>query len=118
MPYIGIDLLKKMTSDEWYSRCCITGERPVQLHHAINFGSRSINEPFAIVPLSKKVHDMVTPHNPAYDKEMEEKVMLIALNRATDAEIRSISKVYNYFNLRQRLQEKYRDFAVKSDGRK
>ena len=99
------DLLKDMLSDPFYERCCLSGKTPVQLHHHILFGGRQLNEKFAIVPLHKSMHDRV-------DKEMYTKdlVTWVVLNRATDQELESISKVKDYVSLRNHLNEIFGEF--------
>ncbi len=99
------DLLRDMLSDPFYEKCCVSGKTPVQLHHHILFGGRQLNEKFAIVPLHKSIHDRV-------DKEsgLNNYVSWIVLNRATEDEITTISKVKNYISLRNHLNDIFGEY--------
>lgn len=101
------NILEKITKDPWYSQCCITGHKPVQLHHAFIFAYKSIQELWAIVPVSKEIHDQCTQHKPEYSKEMDERVKRIALNRASNTDLNKYSKVVDLIALKRELNDKY-----------
>lgn len=74
--------------------------------HALIFGGRQIDESWAIVLLCERHHG-VNSYQDNGDLQKEKNVW-IALNQATDDELQKYSKVVNYVELRNRLNEKYR----------
>jgi len=101
------DLRKELKNDSFYEQSALSWEAPVQWHHVFMFAGKSIQEKWNIVPLTKSEHDMVTPHNPIYVKQLDEMVQQIALNRATVKELKKYSKVDNLVEKKDRLNKKY-----------
>lgn len=73
--------------------------------HALIFGGKQIDEAWAIVKLCA-YHHAVDEWQDGGDLQKEKNVC-IALNRATDDELRKYSKAVNYIELRTKLNEKY-----------
>lgn len=93
-------LRKEMSDDPYYEQCVLTNHGCVgriEWHHAVIFGGRQLNEKWAIVPLCQWHHKNVE------NKEIKAKVMHIVVNRATDDEIKRVSKVVNYSMLYNRI---------------
>ena len=100
-------LREEMAADPYYSRCCITGAHstpsdPIEWHHTLIYAGKQISEKWAIVPVLRSLHEQV-PGN----RVVREKCIRIALNRATDDELRPYSKAINYIDERAYLNEKY-----------
>ena len=105
---IPFELKQDLASDEYYRKCAFTGTMwGIQWHHAFTFGGKDIQEKWAIVPISWRIHDQCTPNKPRYTKEIAERVELIALNRAKDGELKKYSKVKDLIAYREQLKEKY-----------
>lgn len=73
--------------------------------HAIIFAGKQVNEVWAIIKLCEKHHG-VNSYQDRGELDKERNVH-IALNRATDDELRAISKSVDYIALRDRLNKKY-----------
>lgn len=101
------ETLKACENDEWYTKSALSGQSPVQWHHVFTYARKQIDEPWNIVPLTADEHDMVTPHKHGYIKHLDEMVQLIALERATEEQLRRYSKVVDLVALRDRLREEY-----------
>jgi hypothetical protein len=71
----------------------------IEWEHALIFASKQVQKKFAIVPICWWAHS-----GPGLVKEINE---WIAINRATDEELQSLSKVVNYFRKREYLNSKY-----------
>lgn len=71
----------------------------IEWEHAIIVAGRQVQKRWAIVPLCWYVHS-----GPGLVKEIN---VWIALNRATDEELKEISKAINYIRERGRLNIKY-----------
>lgn len=56
---IPAHIKRQMLADPFYEQCCCCGAKPVQWHHALQYGGRQINRKWAIVPACKKCHDDV-----------------------------------------------------------
>lgn len=67
--------------------------------HALMYAGRKINAPWAIISICWLVH-----RGGKLNKEIN---VWIALNRATDEELRAISKAVPYLNIRERLNSIY-----------
>ena len=73
--------------------------------HAIQFRGRQLDEPFAIIKICARHHSVDEYQDCGLlDKE---KNLWVALNRATDNELISISKAIDYKKEKQKLNEKY-----------
>lgn len=76
----------------------LTG-RLVEWEHALTFGGSKINQAWAIISICWLVH-----RGGKLNKEVNR---WIALNRATDDELRAVSKAIPYINERERLNKIY-----------
>lgn len=85
-----------MSEDPFMRACCLTDDPFPEWHHAIIFQGRQLNEKWAIVPACEYCH-----------KNKLEELEMVALNRASDEELRRISKAVNYFQRRDYLNQKY-----------
>jgi len=96
-------LREEIAADPFMSRCAITGSttEKIDWHHNLIFAGRQVNEAFAILPLSRSVHDR------ANDPDIKEKLDWIMLNRATNEQLARYSRVVNYKARRDKLNEKY-----------
>lgn len=105
-------LRQECASDAFYHRCArndalhdhecgpnpLNG-KPIEWEHALIFGANQVQRKFAIVPLCWRAHS-----GPDLDKEIN---VWIALNRASESELRDISKAVDYPRMRARLNAKY-----------
>ena len=73
--------------------------------HTLIFGGRQIDEAWAIIILCSRHHG-VNEYQDCGDLQKEKNVWL-ALNQATDEELRAVSKAVDYIRLRKVLNEKY-----------
>lgn len=109
MRKIPTEVLAEITSDPYYRVCARAidggcGGR-LTLEHVIVFAGRQLNAKWAIIPLCAKHHSVLQYQDTGLlDKRINTS---IALNRATDSELRAISKCEDYVALRQRLNEKF-----------
>lgn len=78
--------------------------------HAIIYAGRQLDEAWAIVKLCTW-HHAVDEHQDGGDLQKERNVW-IALNRATDEELRAISKVIDYVRERERLNKVYGQYYL------
>lgn len=90
-----------MAADPYYKKCCLayTGTclGRIEWHHSLIYGGRQIQKKFAILPACQFHHVNVSHYNDDFVR--------VALNRATDEELRSITKAIDYFELRERLNK-------------
>lgn len=101
-------LKKEILSDPYYRNCAREGgdcDGRITWEHAIIYAGRQLNEKWAIIPLCT-FHHAVDRHQDGGDLNKEFNV-LIALNRATEAELLSVGKVVNYVRMRSMLNLKY-----------
>lgn len=87
------------------ARCCEDCDGRITWEHAIIFAGKQLSMKWAIIPLCE-YHHAVNGHQDGGDLNKEINV-LIALNRATEEELKDISKNVNYLSLRERLNKKY-----------
>lgn len=73
--------------------------------HALTYGSKQIDEAWAIVFLCSRHHG-VNEYQDCGDLQKEKNVW-IALNQATDEELKKYSKAVNYISKRAILNKKY-----------
>lgn len=105
MRKIPDDLRADMASDPYYTRCarsCDGGcDGRITWEHAIIYAGQQLNEKWAIIPLCE-YHHSIGKHmdGGALDKNRN---VCIALHRATDAELRAISKATDYIRMRDTL---------------
>lgn len=109
MRLIPAKLRKEIDADPYYKKCARSDEgncsKTITIEHAIIYGGRQLNELWALLPICT-YHHAVNEHQDGGDMNKEKHVW-IALNRATDEELKSISKAVDYLSLRDRLNEKY-----------
>lgn len=109
MNNIPAKLKKEMLADPEYKVCSLLGHHEcggrITLEHAIIFAGRQVQERWAIIPVCAAGQD-VDHYQDSHrmDKEMNR---WVALNRATDDELRAISRATDYIRERARLNEKY-----------
>lgn len=109
-------LRARLASDPFYKTCArkdLFGHEcagRITWEHAMTFGGKQIQTMYSIVPLCEKAHS-VDNYQDAGDLNKKLNVW-IALNRATDDELVSISKAMDYFRYRSFLNE-YFGFAYK-----
>lgn len=99
-------LRKECAEDPFYQRCCITGELGkrgdrIEWHHALIYAGRQYQAKFAILPVKQSIHKM------ASKPEIKERMDWVMVNRATDIELRQISKAKNYVLYRDFLNAKF-----------
>lgn len=104
-------LNEAMNDDPFYRHCCLRkfggcggtsfSGRSIERHHALIFAGRQVQALFCILPACPDHHSI------ANRKDIKEKFDWVLLNRATDAEIQSISKSVNYQRERDRLNNIY-----------
>lgn len=99
----------EMAASGEYSVCSLIDHGPcdgrITWEHALIFGGNKIQKKWAIIPLCE-LHHAVNKHQDAGTLKKELSVW-VALNRATDEELRAVSKTINYTRLRGVLNEKY-----------
>lgn len=107
MNNIPLRLRKEMLADAEYKRCALSGYHEcggrITLEHALIFAGKQVQKRFAIIPVCAAGQD-VDEYQDSHrmDKEMNR---WVALNRATDDELREISRAMDYIRERARLNE-------------
>jgi len=100
---------EQMAQDPFYKKCARHADGHcdgrITWEHVLIFAGKQVNEPWAIIPLCE-YHHAIGKHQDGGNL-LKEKNVWIALNRATDDELRAISKVIPYLNMRQRLNAIY-----------
>lgn len=102
---------EEMAADPFYSICSLSGVKGhvcggrITWEHALKFAGKKIQEKWATIPLCERGH-AVNSYQDAGTMKKEMNVW-VALNRATDVELRQISKVEDYFHTRDVLNAKY-----------
>lgn len=105
-------LKKEMLAEKYYKQCSLKGHGEcggrITLEHAIIYAGRQLNERWAIIPLCER-HHQVGIYQDAGTLEKDRNVW-VALNRATDEELHAVSKVVNYYRMRDNLNNKYGEY--------
>jgi hypothetical protein len=83
----------------------------ITIEHALVFGGRQIAELWNYVPLCEYHHGVLN-YQDCGDLQKEKNVW-IALNQATDEELKKYSKVVPYIRERDRLNVKYGKYNIK-----
>lgn len=103
---------KQIDADPSYDECMlksvkghVCGGRSNTREHAIIFGGKRLQEKWAIISICAKAHE-VDEFQDAHTMNKELNVW-VAVNRATDQELKAISKVTDYLKVRSRLNDKY-----------
>lgn len=104
-------LRAQIEADPFYKSCALYGQRDhvcegrITREHALTYAGKSLQTLWAIIPLCAKAHDVdefQDSHNMI--KSMN---VWVALNRATDEELRMYSKAIDYVAYRDRLNRNY-----------
>lgn len=104
-------MLAAMETDPFYKECALKGRHGhicggrVTRDHALKYAGRRLNEYWAIVPICARGHE-VDEYQDAHTMDKTLNVW-VALNRATDSELRAISKATDYIRERTRLNNIY-----------
>lgn len=102
-------LREEMANDIYYKKCARSDEENcsgrITWEHAIIYAGRQLNEKWAIIPICE-FHHSVNNFQDRGDLN-KEKHVYIALCRATQDDLRRISKAVDYIALRQRLTTIY-----------
>lgn len=115
MNNMPLKLRRDCASDIFYTRCArqdalhdhvcaaspLTGKL-IEWEHAIIFANNQVQQKFALVPLCWWAHS-----GPGLKKQIN---VWIALNRATDEEIVSISRAVDYFRVRALLNKQFGEY--------
>lgn len=111
MKAIPKKLKDEILLDPFYKTCALYGHREhvcegrITFEHAIIFAGRQLQEKFAIIPLCAKAHEVDSFQDAGTMRKGMN--MWVALNRARDEELFSISKAINYTHERDRLNAIY-----------
>lgn len=85
----------------------------ITFEHSLIFAGKQIDEVWAIIKLCA-YHHAVDQFQDGGDLQKEKNVW-IALNRATDDELKKYSKLVDYVKLRTKLNEKYNNNQRRTD---
>lgn len=103
MTKIPPKLRAEMAEDKYYKKCCLAHlggcSGRIEWHHSLIFAGRQLQEKYAIVPACHEHHYRVS--------EFNEQFIHVALNRATEGQLRAIGKATDYVAMRDRLNKKY-----------
>ena len=102
-----------MSNDPYYKRCARRKDEGcdgrITWEHAMTYGGKQIQEKWAIIPLCEKHHGV--EHYSGSDSLLDKGInRSIALNRATDAELKKFDKsdfMRDRYNLNRMLQFRY-----------
>ena len=97
-PFYKICIRCKLLKDHVCEANPLNGQL-IEWEHVIIYAGKQLNEKWAIIPICYLVH-----RGGLLNKEIN---LWIALNRATDAELQSISKATDYIRERERLNKIY-----------
>ncbi len=107
-------LREDLANDPYYQYCARknlfghTCSGRITWEHALIHKGRRLNTRFAIIPICECAHSV---DNFQDGGEMNKEVHVwIALNRASEDELRGISEAVDYLALRERLNAKYGDY--------
>jgi hypothetical protein len=106
---IPLKLREDMSSDKFYSKCCIANfvipcSGKIEFHHNLIFAGKQVNENFCILPICKAHHD-IEKHT-----IIKEKLNWIMWSRSSDEQIKEYSKAINYQEVFNRLEKFYGKF--------
>ena len=109
MNNIPAKLKKELLVDPEYKKCALFGyhecDGRITFDHTIIFAGRQVQARWAIIPVCARGHE-VDGYQDAHtmDKDMNR---WVALNRATDDELRAVSRAVDYIRERARLNAVY-----------
>jgi hypothetical protein len=102
-------LREEMSNDPYYKFCSREADGScdgrITWEHVLTYAGKQIDEKWAIIPLCE-YHHAVNQYQDGTGLN-KEKNTWVALNRATDDELRKYSKGIDYINLRNRLNKIY-----------
>jgi len=101
----------EIDADPYYKVCARSDEGDCQgritIEHAIIYAGRQLNELWALLPICAYHHEVDQfQDGGGMDKDRH---ISIALNRATDSQLKAISKAIDYIRERDRLNNIYGD---------
>lgn len=114
MNNIPVKLKKQLLADPEYKHCALKGLHEcggrITLEHAIIYAGKQVQARWAIIPVCAAGQD-VDQYQDSHrmNKEMNR---WVALNRATDDELRAISKATDYLRERARLNTIYGPYRL------
>jgi len=91
-------------------KCVITGDTDFHIHHNLIYGGKAVQNPYFIIPISHKIHNIIHGHGDYKEEERNQLQDLIdyyMLINAPDSELDRYSKVTNLFTKRSRLESKF-----------
>lgn len=100
-------LRKEIDNDPFYKTCCLYGHKEhicegrVTMEHSLIYAGKQVQEKYAIIPVCARGQE-VDQFQDAHTMNKELNVW-VALNRATDEELKKISKAVDYIRERDRL---------------
>lgn len=104
-------LKSEILLDPFYDKCARKGLQGhkcsgrITWEHAVRYAHNQVNQKWAIIPLCAKAHSVDNWQDVGdLDKQVN---LWIALNRASDDELRAISKAMDYVRERVRLNALY-----------
>lgn len=96
-------------TDQYYKQCARRDEGDckgrITIEHALIYGGRQLDEIWALLPICAYHHGVDQFQDGG--KLNKEKHIWLALCRATDEQLKAISKAENYIAMRERLNGKY-----------
>lgn len=98
----------KILADRFYEKCARHGPEckgRITWEHTLIYAGKQIDEAWAIIPLCAYHHE-VDQFQDCGDLDKEINVW-IALNRATESELKTYSKAVDYIKKKQELNKKY-----------
>jgi len=104
------EMREEMASDPFYRKCCLQSHEcggRIEWHHHIKYGGKRINRKAFILPVCKNHHKQESK------KEFHERLTWMALNRATEDDLKFLAKRNTNQELRY-LNNKYGTF--RGDG--
>lgn len=118
--FIPKETRAKMQVDPEYTRCSLQNVLPdligpcdgrVTREHAMIYAGSKVQERWAIIPCCAKHHG-VDQFQDGPGEAPKEVRMWVALNRATEDELRAISKAVDYIARKRYLNEKYGQYIA------
>lgn len=91
-------------------KCVISGALDVHLHHNFIYAGRQVEEPWCILPISPKIHDIIHGKGDYTAKqrmEYQDRLDYLMLSRASDNDLTRYSKVLNLKARLEELKEKF-----------
>ena len=101
MSFIPLTLLYECLKSPFYAKCCLCGNRHIQLHENLIFAGEQVKEVFAILPLCQDCHQIEKR------RDIKEKLDWMMLNRMSEEQIKYYSKVENLTIKKDRLNFKF-----------